>query len=100
MTFDMEKKQKKQQENLGRLGHRKTLLMARLVHQQRWWRFYEQVRNGAYKRHHGPNDSLVEAESRAREKTQHIQQVCLPPSRTPPPPPECCRVFLIFFFLT
>lgn len=49
--------------------------MARLVHQQRWWRFYEQVRNGAYKRHHGPNDSLVEAESRAREKTQHIQQV-------------------------
>lgn len=45
-----------------------------LVGHQKWWRFYNQLKYGTYRRKHGA-DALAEAESRARKKIIKLLKV-------------------------
>lgn len=45
-----------------------------LVGHQKWWRFYDQLKYGTYRRKHGA-DSLGEADCRARKKLIQLVKV-------------------------
>ncbi|KAI9562849.1 hypothetical protein GHT06_010304 [Daphnia sinensis] len=45
-----------------------------LVNHQKWWRFYDQLKYGTYRKKHGA-DALAEAESRARKKLIQLLKV-------------------------
>ncbi|XP_046449237.1 coiled-coil domain-containing protein 40-like [Daphnia pulex] len=52
----------------------KRRAISTLVGHQKWWRFYDQLKYGTYRRKHGA-DSLAEAESRARQKLIQLTKV-------------------------
>lgn len=45
-----------------------------LVTHQKWWRFYDQLKCGTYRRKHNA-DTLAEAEARVRHKITHLATV-------------------------
>ena len=55
------------------LATEKIEVVTELSHHQRWWRFFESVRNGQYKRRFSQTDGLIEAESRIRERMSQIR---------------------------
>lgn len=54
--------------------HYRFQAISTLVGHQKWWRFYDQLKYGTYRRKHGA-DNLAEAESRARQKIIQLTKV-------------------------
>lgn len=48
--------------------------IATLANHQKWWRFYDQLKNGTYRRKY-PAESLADAESRVRQRIAHLVTV-------------------------
>lgn len=51
--------------------NRQFQAIATLTGHQKWWRFYDQLKNGNYRRKHGA-DHLGDAESRVRQRVVHL----------------------------